>query len=99
MCNRKDYLKLLRFIDWLINLPEKYEKIYCEEMKKFEEMIKMPYITTFERYGYKKGLKEGREKGIEKGMEKGKIDTAAKMLKKDLDIDIIAECTGLQLNS
>ena len=25
---------------------------------------------------------------------KGKIDTAAKMLKKNMDIDIIAECTG-----
>lgn len=57
--NRKDYLKLLRFIDWLINLPEKYEKIYLEEMRKFEGVIGVPYVTTFERYGYNKGLKEG----------------------------------------
>ena len=46
VCNRKDYLKLLRFIDWLINLPE---KIYYEEMRKFEEVIGVPYVTTFER--------------------------------------------------
>ncbi|HPZ07374.1 MAG TPA: cytosolic protein, partial [Candidatus Eremiobacteraeota bacterium] len=57
--NRKDSLKLLRFIDWLINLPEEYEKIYYEEMSKFEEVSGMPYVTTFERYGYSKGLKEG----------------------------------------
>ncbi len=55
--NRTDYLKLLRFIDWLINLPEKYEKIYLEEMRKFEGVIGMSYVTTFERYGYNKGLK------------------------------------------
>jgi hypothetical protein len=31
-------------------------------MRKFEEVIEMPYVTTFERYGYKKGLREGIKK-------------------------------------
>lgn len=38
---------------------------------------------------------EGLQKGIEQGREKTINQTAIKMLKKGLDIDLISECTGL----
>ena len=43
----------------------------------------------------KKGLKEGLEKGLERGTEQSKNEIAKNMLKKDLDISLISEVTGL----
>ena len=43
----------------------------------------------------KKGLKEGLEKGLERGTEQSKKEIAKNMLKKDLDISLISEVTGL----
>ena len=44
-------------------------------------------------------LEEAREKGMAAGIAKGKkesiLETARNMLKKKLDINLIAECTGL----
>jgi flagellar biosynthesis/type III secretory pathway protein FliH len=36
-------------------------------MYKYEEDMKMPYVTSIERMGIIKGRKEGIEEGIEKG--------------------------------
>jgi hypothetical protein len=49
---------LYRFIDWIMALPENMENVYHEEIVKIEEIFKMPYITTAERIGIKKGRKE-----------------------------------------
>ena len=40
-------------------------------------------------------LEEAREKGIEIGTKRSILETARNMLKKKLDINLIAECTGL----
>ncbi len=73
--SEKDILNLYRFIDWVISLPEGLEIQFHEEVFNLEKERKMPYITTAERIGLKKGreegILEGMEKGIEKGMEKG----------------------------
>ena len=42
----------------------------------------------------KEAIKKGRKEGMEKGMEIGKKETAEKMLRKNMEINIIAECTG-----
>jgi len=44
--------------------------------------------------GIEEGIEKGIEKGIEQGIEKGKMQTAKKLLKKGIDIEIIAESTG-----
>jgi hypothetical protein len=51
-------IDLYRFIDWIMALPENMENAYHEEIVKIEEVFKMPYITTAERIGIKKGRKE-----------------------------------------
>ncbi|MCP5048817.1 MAG: hypothetical protein GY940_16720 [bacterium] len=40
---------------------------------------------------------KGIEKGIEKGMEKGKLETAKELIKRGVDIVIIAESTGIPI--
>lgn len=48
--------------------------------------------------GVKIGLKEGLKKGINKGLKEGKIEIAKNMLKKQLDIKLISELSGLTID-
>ena len=64
--SREGVLGLYRFIDWIISLPEDLEEAYHEEIIKEEEAKRMPYITTAERIGMRKGmLEEAREMVLE----------------------------------
>jgi hypothetical protein len=56
---KEDILLLYKFIDWLVSLPEELTEKFHEEIKKYEEVKKMPYITTAERIGIKKGIQQG----------------------------------------
>ncbi len=68
---KKDILNLYRFIDWILRLPDGIKEKFHEEIIRYEEVKKMPYITTAEEIGIEKGLKEGIEKGLREGIEKG----------------------------
>ena len=48
--------------------------------------------------GIKEGRKEGREEGIKEGREEVINSTASKMLKKDMEVDLISELTGLSID-
>jgi predicted transposase/invertase (TIGR01784 family) len=110
-CYERGYTKeeirvLLKFIDWLIRLPEGLNKQLSKKITKLEEGYKMPYVTSWERIaekeGVKRGVKIGEERGEERGVKigeergekKGKIETARKLIKRGVDIDIIADATG-----
>ncbi|MCP5047452.1 MAG: hypothetical protein GY940_09795 [bacterium] len=43
----------------------------------------------------KEGRKEGEKKGIKKGIKEGKLEMAKRMKEKGMDIDTIAEISGL----
>lgn len=58
---------LLRFLDWLITLPEELERKLDDEMAKLEEEKPMPYVTHWERRGRKEGRQEGRQEGLQEG--------------------------------
>ena len=63
---KEDVLGLYRFIDMVLSLPEDLEEEYHEEIFKEEEVRDMPYITTAERIGMRKGiLEEAREMVLE----------------------------------
>jgi predicted transposase/invertase (TIGR01784 family) len=66
-------------------LPKPLEKEFWQELKNYEEDRKMPYITTGERIGYDRGKVEERRA------------IALNMLRKNLDLETIAEITGLTL--
>jgi len=46
----------------------------------------MAYVTSWERIAKKDGIKEGRKEE--------KLDTARRLIKRGVDMDIIAEATG-----
>ncbi|NJL28081.1 MAG: DUF4351 domain-containing protein [Thermoanaerobaculia bacterium] len=64
---RRDVLELMRFIDWLMALPEELALQFREEHKRFEEELRMRYVTTFERFSKQEGLEEGLRQGVQVG--------------------------------
>ncbi len=53
---KKDILELIRFIDWLLFLPDYLEKEVQQEIRKIEEENKMEYVTSYERFGRQDGM-------------------------------------------
>lgn len=58
---REDILKLFKFIDWVIQLPQELTKTFWQELNQYEQEHSMPYITSIERLGITKGLEQGRQ--------------------------------------
>ena len=91
-CYERGYTKkridaLLKFIDWLIHIPDDLNKQLTKKISKLEEEYKMPYVTSWEKIAKKEGEKIGEE-------NKAK-DTAKRMLEDDVSIENIAKYTGL----
>jgi hypothetical protein len=77
---------LLRFLDWLIRLPEKLDQKLEIEMEEVTEGKRMPYVTSWERIAEKRGRKEGKKIG-----EKELLDTVMRQLRRKigkLDLDV-----------
>jgi len=68
---REDVLNLFRFIDWMMSLPEEVEEEIWQEIREYEEVEQMTYITSVERIGFKRGVQEGVQQGIRKGLLAG----------------------------
>jgi hypothetical protein len=73
---------LFNFIDLIFRLPESFDKKISEEISKLEEEYKMAHVTSWERIAKKEGKKEG------------KLETARELIKRGVDIGIIADATG-----
>jgi hypothetical protein len=64
--SRQDILELFRLIDWMMTLPEGIESEFKQEIRRFEEDLQMPYVTSFERLARQEGiLQKGREDVID----------------------------------
>ena len=84
---KEKIILVLKFIDWLINLPKDYEQKLELEVQKYEEVVKMPYVMSFERIAEKRGLKEGLKEGLKKGVKRGVVKGVKKGVKKGKIID------------
>jgi len=62
--SRQQILELLRFIDWIMKLPDELEVKLIEVIDNFEEERKMRYKSYIERKAEKKGLQQGLLEGI-----------------------------------
>jgi hypothetical protein len=62
--SREQTYSLLRFLDWLIRLPEELEQKLDDEIEEITEEKHMPYVTHWERRGEKRGRKEGVKEGL-----------------------------------
>lgn len=60
---KQDILELFRFIDWVLVLPEELETAFVQGVIEYEETAKMPYVTSVERVGIKKGIQQGIQQG------------------------------------
>lgn len=61
---REEIIRLYRFIDWLLCLPEALEATTWQQIRAFEEEQQMTYITYAERMRSSINLKEGRSEGL-----------------------------------
>ncbi len=64
-------IQILRFIEWIMILPDALENRLYEEMKQKEGDKAMTYILYAERKGIKEGLKKGIQKGRKEGQAEG----------------------------
>jgi hypothetical protein len=59
--SRKDVRELFRLMDWLMVLPPPLVPVFWQEMEKIQEEKRMPYITSIERLGVRRGMCRGIE--------------------------------------
>lgn len=93
--------QLLRLVHWLLALPPRLEYNFDQEISKFQEEHKMPYMTSWEKRGHEKGLLEGRQEGLlegrQEGLLEGKRESALNLLKLGvISADQIFAATGLR---
>jgi hypothetical protein len=83
----QDIRRLLRFMDWLLELPQELAQACREVVHKLQEEKEMPYVTSFERLAREEGLEEGREEGREEGLREGiRIALAVKFGEQGADL-------------
>jgi hypothetical protein len=70
-----DIQQLFRLIDWMLTLPAELEASFLDEMHRFEGERKMPYVTSVEKLGIKRGRKEGLQEGRKEGLREGLLET------------------------
>ncbi len=92
---KNDILLLYKFIDWLVNLPKELSKKFDDEIIKYEEEKKMPYITTAEKIGIEKGIQQGIQQGIRQGIQQGIRQGLLKAIKLGLELKFGTE--GLRI--
>jgi hypothetical protein len=63
--SREQVRRLFRVLDWMLALPQELNELFREEVHRFEEERKMPYVTSIERLA----REEGRQQGLQEGME------------------------------
>jgi hypothetical protein len=109
--SRQDIVELFRLIDWMMILPEEAESEFKEEIRRFEEDLQMPYVTSVERLARQEGiLQQVREDVIDVLTVRfedvppstveaiNRIEDTARLktlLRQAITIDSIAEFQGL----
>lgn len=82
--------KVLRLVDWLIDLPVEWNDVYWDEVRDWKERNIMPFVSIFEKKaqeeGMRQGLEQGLERGLEKGLEKGRREELLAGLEVALDL-------------
>lgn len=78
--NKEEIIGLYKFIDWIMVLPAELEQQFLQTITTYEEEMKMPYISSAERFGIQKGL----EQGLKQGLEQGERIVVERLLKKRL---------------
>jgi hypothetical protein len=70
--SRQAVRDLVRFLDWILRLPEELEREIIERARSLEPRKTMPFLSNIERWAIEKGLKQGHEKGYKEGRAEGR---------------------------
>ena len=62
---RKEIVELFEFIDWVLKLSDGDEQRLWQDINTLEEVNHMPYITSVERIGIRKGIEQGVQQGCQ----------------------------------
>ncbi|MCP4216262.1 MAG: hypothetical protein GY765_16560, partial [bacterium] len=82
----KSIKKAVSLIDFSKLSPDTIARMKINEQRK-----------AMKKLVYEKGKTEGIEQGIEKGVEKGETDMARNLKSRGVDIEIIAQSSGLSI--
>ena len=63
---RDDILKLFRFMDYILRLPDDLASRFRSELESIEEKLRMPYVTSVERLAKREGIEQGIKQGIDR---------------------------------
>jgi hypothetical protein len=87
-------------IYWLMVLPEPLAASFNEDVTKIEEENRMPFITTPERVGLRRGLREGIQLGLESrfGTEGVKLMPAIENIHNDDQLRAILKALNSAMN-
>ena len=88
--HRSDILELFRIVDWMIRLPDSLEQAFLAEVHAIEEAMKMPYITSAERFAIQRGIEQGIEKGIEQGVAQGEAAVLLRLMRRKYGTEAVA---------
>jgi hypothetical protein len=62
---RSSIMALLRFLDWLVRLPQGLEEELCSRIRtEIEGKSDIPYLSNFERFAMERGKAEGKAEGL-----------------------------------
>ncbi len=91
----KKIKKAEKKLEYLSQDPESRALYEAREESRIEYNSSISYAMD---KGREEGKKAGIEEGMEKGMEKEKVIIAINALKRDIDIDVVCDITGLTMD-
>ncbi len=62
--SREDILGLFRFLDWVMVLPKELAHSFIQEVRSYEEVQKMRYVTSIERLAKEEGILETNRENV-----------------------------------
>ena len=71
------------------------DKLIEYQMQVMNERDARNIIKTAERVGREEGREEGIEVGLKKGREEERLESARRMLKENLPVELVAKCSNL----
>ena len=97
---KKKWLYFLKHLEEFDKLPEIFkDEVFVNTLKRIE-LHSLPQV---EQLKYERSLKSFRDRinevvtAREEGREEGREEVAIKMLKAGIDIEVVAQCTGLNV--
>lgn len=83
--SKQEIFYFYEFVDWVMILPAELEAQFWQELKQFEEVRKMRYVTNAERFA------------LQEAEEKARLEVAQELLRMGMALENIASATKLSI--